>query len=88
VGKAARNEARKLRATRANNLSVGLFIAGFFIPYVAFTAKTLERQSLFDMGTADDWKQAAVAVVPAIVAWTVSVRLRRSAFKALEEIED
>jgi hypothetical protein len=35
LGKAARNERRKLRATFFNNLAVGVSLGGLFIPYLA-----------------------------------------------------
>lgn len=88
MGKAARNEQRKLQATRASNLSVGLLIAGFFVPYFTFVSKAVERLGPFDLGTLSDWKQAAAALGPAILAFALSISLRKSAFKFLEEIED
>jgi hypothetical protein len=36
MGKAAYNEGVKLWATWLNNVSVGLFITGVFVPYLAF----------------------------------------------------
>lgn len=88
MGKSARNEIRKIKATRSNNLSVGLFIAGFFVPYVTFTTRSIEHLGLFSLGTAEDWKAGAFALGPTLVAWFLSLRLARSAVKTLEEIED
>lgn len=42
MGKAADNERHKLRATFYNNLSVGLFLGGVFIPYLALTQRADE----------------------------------------------
>jgi hypothetical protein len=36
MGKAADNERIKLQATWLNNVSVGLAVAGVFVPYLAF----------------------------------------------------
>ena len=42
MGKAAENERIKLRATWFNNISVGLFVAGFIVPYLALIQKAPE----------------------------------------------
>jgi hypothetical protein len=35
VGKVAKNEGIRLKATFLNNIAVGLFVAGVFVPYLA-----------------------------------------------------
>jgi len=45
MGKAADNERIKLRATWYNNVSVGLFVAGVFVPYLTLFQKLPEHMA-------------------------------------------
>ena len=51
MGKAAENERIKLKATWINNVSVGLFLGGFVIPYLALFQRSEPQQYL------DDWSR-------------------------------
>jgi hypothetical protein len=44
MGTAANNERVKLRATYFNNISIGLYVAGFFIPYLSFAGGYFARR--------------------------------------------
>jgi len=88
MGKAARNEITKLRATRVNNIGVGLFIAGFVGPYFAYTSRIIEQQGFFHAIALDDLKAAIPVLVPSFLAYFASLWARSRARKILEAIED
>jgi hypothetical protein len=88
MGKAARNEIRKIRAAYLNNIAVGAFIAGFFIPYVAYTAKMIQLHGFFWIGTFNDWIEGVIVIAPALLAFLLSRIFHSRALRALEQIED
>jgi hypothetical protein len=94
MGKAAKNEAIKLAATFFNNLSVGLFLAGVFIPYLGFLQGGGGRElEVFAGGLAaghltpltDQQGLAVFVFVPAIGSSGV---LRHWARTTIRKIED
>ena len=93
MGKAAYNERIKLIAAWDNNLSVGLALAGFFVPF--FSAYKAENYQLFD-----DWIRgrsqpttlevehllfAVVALCGALISSTI---FRRKADREIAKLED
>lgn len=56
MGKAARNERRKLHAMFFNNLAVAVTIAGFFAPYFSLIVLPIEQRNgrlfLFEVAVA------------------------------------
>jgi hypothetical protein len=90
MGKAARNEIRKIRATFLNNIAVGMFITGFAVPYFAFAAKTVETGGgiYIRAFTPDETKIAFAGLISMALAFALSMASRNKARKILEEIED
>jgi hypothetical protein len=91
MGKAARNEQIKLRATLLNNIAVGLVIAGGLVPYLSFISATAASKPLsFWMSTAtgEDTKKFLAVFVVVIAAFVGAVVLHGMATKLLSKIED
>jgi hypothetical protein len=89
MGKAARNEARKINATFWNNLAVATMVGGFLIPYLALYPKLYESRGFFDHIPLDAWKSAAgLSLVPMLFAIGLSCLFRIFANRTLRKIED
>ncbi|MCA1458111.1 hypothetical protein I6F35_33805 [Bradyrhizobium sp. BRP22] len=88
IGKAARNEIRKIRATYWNNLGVAIMAGGFFIPYFALYPRFYEKRGFFDHIPLADWIAVGTTLVPMSFAFFSSLILRHVAKKILEGIED
>jgi hypothetical protein len=89
MGKSARNEVRKIRATFLNNIGVGMFITGFAVPYFAFAARTAETGGNFLRAfTPDEYKTSLAGLVTMFFAFVFASFLRGRAVKILEELED
>jgi len=95
MGKAADNERIKLRATFFNNLSIGLFLAGFIVPYLTAMGKADEIEQFFR-----DWLQTGpqlsdpqvrtilIAVLPIPAALWLAWRWRKRAVTEIAKIQD
>jgi hypothetical protein len=94
MGKAAKNEAIKLAATFFNNLSVGLFLAGVFIPYLGFIQAGGGREiEVFAGGLAAGHlapltDRQGLAVFAFVLAMGSSWVLRQAARTTIRKIED
>jgi hypothetical protein len=84
VGKAARNEIRKLQATYVNSMAIGMLLAGIIAPYAAYTLSSEKVPFL----------EAATTPMGGLIAlWTIgctaiSYGAHTVAKSFLEEIED
>ncbi len=81
MGKAARNEARKLLATFCNNVSVGLVLGGLLLPliYLLYT----KSQGAISFSNETYW-----AVGGMIASFGCALAAQYFAYKELEKIED
>lgn len=95
MGKIADNEGIKLTATYYNSLSVGLFVAGGFIPYFAFFQRLGEflnwlllwYQGRSTIDGIEMWK-AILATIGMLLAFGFAKHLRNAARKEITKIED
>jgi hypothetical protein len=94
MGKATENERIKLRATWFNNISVGLLIAGFIVPYLStvFPNATEIGQFLEDwLGgklTSPDVLKFILLVAPFVVAFGAGVAFRVGAGQEIRKFQD
>ena len=82
MGKAARNEKKKLKATFYNNLAVGATMAGFIVPLLAYARELLQRDDEFTT------TEMIVTCGAMLVAALVAVFCRAQATWAVSEMED
>jgi hypothetical protein len=95
MGKAAENERIKLRATRFNNISVGLFLAGVLIPYLAFVREVPELSYQLASIIKGTEKISEIQIMKAL-AWAFGIalafwgarRFRREAYAEIAKIQD
>jgi hypothetical protein len=78
MGKAAENERIKLRATWFNNVSVGLFITGVLVPYLAFVQGAVQLSKFGDYAP----------LLAAAFAFFGSVLFHGQARKELAKLQD
>jgi hypothetical protein len=95
MGKAARNEQIKIRATYYNNSAVGLFIAGVLLPILAFHPQLVALATWFSEytnGRAEVDKKTVVltlaTIIAAATAFATSVIMHHHAIAELSKIED
>jgi hypothetical protein len=85
-----------LRATYFNNLSVGCFLGGVLIPYLALVQKTPEMSAFLEhfakeglaSTSSDDWKRIIAVVLAFALAFTGGRYFRRYARRTIALIED
>jgi len=92
MGKAAKNERIKLRATFFNNVSVGLILAGCLIPYLALVQRLGEITDwMIHHGPVEltflDWARIVTTVVAFFLALSGARHFRRAANKEIEKIQ-
>jgi hypothetical protein len=93
MGKAAENEQLKLRATWYNNVSVGLFVAGFFVPSLLLPQKFPEITHLLALwrgGTIQEWdvSELLAIFVPFVVAMFFSFYFRFRSHHEVNTLQD
>ncbi|WP_141713351.1 hypothetical protein [Bradyrhizobium elkanii] len=90
LGKAAKNEQRKLTATYLNNVAVAVFAAGIAIPVISGMNKTDEDWSAFfsSLFTYDGLQKLSANLATAICAIVASAILHRFARHVASQIED
>ena len=80
LGKTARNEAIKLKATFINNVGVGVFIAGLILPFLAYTK---------DRTQAPSWsKEYWLLFFVLMIAGLIALGCRVAAHKVICKLED
>jgi hypothetical protein len=91
MGKVARIERLKLRATFYNNLAIGFVITGYAVPYFAFLRGLLDNSAFTTWGgfisvltSKEPWLLTLLGSWVFILAWV----LRRFANRTIEEIEN
>jgi len=80
MGKAADNEQTKIVATFLNNMSVGLYLGGGFLPVLS-----LYRYPLPSLA---DWRDYLLPVLGSLLLVIFGSMAHRRAIKVLEKIED
>jgi hypothetical protein len=75
MGKTARNEQKKLRATAFNSLGVGILMAGVYVPMLGFYLGGLKSFPL-------------ITIPIAIVAVTIAFFFHKAGVGALADLED
>jgi len=80
MGKVADSEQLKLKATWFNNVSVGLFLGGFIIPFLTYFQKVAAGS--FGLG------EIAVTAITMAMAWGLSGYSRWRALTIAENIKD
>jgi hypothetical protein len=94
MGKAADNERIKLRATWDNNVSIGLFLGGAIIPYLALGQNPELQQKLYDWGhgkyqpTDMDGRKLFVVAAALVIALATSWIFRVTAHREIQKIQD
>jgi hypothetical protein len=90
MGKAARNEVKKLTATFCNNVGVALVATGIAIPLIGALYKTdAEVNAYFaSLLTHDGLQRARATLVAAIVAFALSFVAHAVARSFLWDVED
>jgi hypothetical protein len=92
MGKAARNEARRLTATYLNNISAALLVAGIAIPLLSFLRSTPREnlnwfKSFSNLNFYDAFQKASDIGVP-FTAIIISILIHLMARRNLKNIED
>jgi hypothetical protein len=93
MGKAAENEQHKLRAAWFNNVSVGLFVAGFFVPSLLLPQRFPEFARLLTLwraGTIQEWdvSELLAIFVPFVVAMFFAFYFRFRAHHEVDSLRD
>jgi hypothetical protein len=90
MGKAAKNETLKIRATYYNNIAVGLFVAGAAIPYLSLFPRTADLSGWFwpDPFSESGLKKLTAVIFGISIAMAMSWFYRRQAKKILAGLED
>jgi hypothetical protein len=93
MGKAADNEAIKLRATYYNNLSVGMAIGGVLVPYLAFFQRISEIEpaliAIRNGGTDNaDVRKLIGFFIAIAAALLISKRWRARARREIAKLQD
>jgi uncharacterized membrane protein YadS len=86
MGKAARNETKKLEATYLNNIAISFFVAGLVLPCITLMQNmdVLANDPLTHLLTVKGF----LLVAATIAALVLSVKIHNLARSALKEIED
>lgn len=87
MGKAAKNESRKLEATFYNNLAVGIGLTGFFVPYLFIFQEWINATFLVGSVAANIEKYGAIALGTTLAA-VIGHLFREAAQRTIREIED
>ena len=92
MGKAARNEARKLTALYLNNIAVALLVAGVAIPLLAFLRTTPADlwewlKSLYDLGFPRALTKATDVLIEFLLIYS-SIQTHFAARRLVGKIED
>ena len=91
MGKAAKNERLKLRATFCNNVAVGLLVAGGALPYFAVISRalstTLEGGWSYRF-TPSEWNGLMLPAIVAAACIIASSALHSHALKIADQLED
>ena len=80
----------KLKAIYYNSLSVGLLMAGFFVPYLEFAQNLgtiIDRITLHSPWTFTQVADFAAAVLAIILAFTGARKLRQMADETIAELD-
>lgn len=90
MGKAAKNEVRKLSATFCNNVGVALFATGIAIPVISVFNKTDAEINAFfaSLLTYEGLLRAGAGIVAALVAFALSFLAHAFGRGFLWDIED
>ena len=93
MGRAAENEQLKLRATWFNNVSVGLFVAGFFVPFLLLPQRfreIVDLLALWRAGTIQEWDVSEILAifVPFVVAMFFAFYFRFRAHHEVDRLQD
>lgn len=94
MGKTAENERIKLRATWFNNVSIGLMVAGFLVPYLAISQRLPDvARAFFDiMDGKAPLTEGLERSLASIVAFSLAIwgarTMRSWADEEIKKIED